>query len=72
MGKCKDMGMAKPDDPLFSGGYELFSRPEPTKPRPAEPASTPAPTSPLQNLPEDPALGVMRAGKRRKGRPARS
>jgi hypothetical protein len=66
MGKTKDLGMAKPDDPLFTGGYELFSRPEP----PADPV--PVPTSPLQNLPEDPALGAMRAGKRRKGRPQRS
>ena len=61
MGKTTDLGLAKPDDPMFTGGYELFSRPEPTKPRPAEPAPTPAPTSPLQNLPEDPVLGLVRA-----------
>jgi hypothetical protein len=42
MGKFKDMGMAKPDDPLFTGGYEFFSRPEPTKPPAVDPAPAPA------------------------------
>lgn len=42
MGKVTNLGMAKPDDPIFTGGYELFSRPEPRRPPAVESRSAPA------------------------------
>jgi hypothetical protein len=45
MGKTIDLGMAKKDDPLFTGGYELFSRPEPRRPLAVDPAPARAPAA---------------------------
>ena len=42
MGKVTNLGIAQTDDPLFTGGYELFSRPEPRRPPAVDPAPAPA------------------------------
>ncbi len=79
MAKVTDLGLAKPDDPLFTGSYEMFSphafRPSSTTSAPGTDGATPAtsPTSstepssatdPMQ-LSEDPILGVQRARDRK-------
>jgi hypothetical protein len=62
MGKVTDLGMAKPDDPIFTGGYELFSRPEPRRPPAVESRAAPA-RAPTADKPDRPRRRGQAAGK---------
>jgi hypothetical protein len=62
MGKTIDLGMAKKDDPLFTGGCELFSRPEPRPPPAVDPAPAPE-RAPAADKPRRPKRRAPAAGK---------
>ena len=82
MGKATFKGFVPPDDPMFSTGPEIFSRHESSASSPSSATSTDGATQDqsssatglpdLQNLPEDPALGAIRAMQSRSKGPSTS
>lgn len=64
MGKLTYKGLVPPDDPMFSGGYEMFSRPESSRSSTASVSdttgATPAPSSSVETEAEAKELGARR------------
>lgn len=57
MAKIIDLGLKKPDDPIFTEGIRIISIRKPTSPpssaAPSEPATTPTPTN--KETPHEPS-----------------